>query len=463
MTPLQQARASYRQWTDAALREAIASTAQLTLAAAGTLALATGTAAYWANAKDPSRVFAATGAIATCAAGAYAAYKWVDCPADWETWKRLNSGENRAHLATTMAQAQADQLKQLVLAWGQPQGRSEYLSPAPELSQPPTTSLSLSTSDLALTLGRDLRSSIIVGQSRSGKGFAVAHALRHAKVHHPDLKIWVIDPKADPQEQAYWDCCDRVHARPLLAFSTVAEVKEWTRQVDAFIKEFKVAPGPKLLILDEALGVKEFTGKWFKGLMAGFNYLCSTGASQGCYGWIISQTSNAEDFNISGGARNVYRGIALVHSADLGLIRNKTTFFSGRPSQELLQVTGRAFYDSAGDYWGAVPGYPPLSRTVSQPPHSSRRLALERAWAIPALSPNAATVLEYLQRRNQRAQLTGGNAEPIDVAELCHNLTAPPYRLGRGDTREAIAELATARLATLRDGAVTLRDPSQPG
>jgi hypothetical protein len=463
MTPLQQARASYRQWTDAALREAIASTAQLTLAAAGTLALATGTAAYWANAKIPSRVFAATGAMATCAAGAYAAYKWIDCPADWETWRRLNSGENRAHLATTMANAQADQLKQLVLAWGQPQGRSEYLSPAPMLSEPPTTSLPLSTADLALTLGRDLRSAIIVGQPRSGKGFAVAHALRHAKVHHPDLKIWVIDPKADPKEQVYWDCCDRVLAQPLSAFPTGAEVGEWMRQVDAFIEAFKASTGPKLLILDEALGVKEVTKKWFKGLMAGFNYLCSTGASRGCYGWILSQTPNADDFGISGGARNVYRRILLIHGADLGLIQNNSTFFSGQPSPELLQITGRVFYDSAADQWGAVPGYPPLSRTVSQPPHSSRRLALERSWAIPALSPNAATVLEYLQRRDQRAQLTGGNAEPIEVVALCHNLTAPPYHLGRGETREAIAELATARLATLRDGAVTLRDPSQPG
>jgi hypothetical protein len=459
MTPLQQARASYRQWTDAALREAIASTAQLTLAAAGTLALATGTAAYWAKAKDPSQVFAATGAIATCAAGAYAAYKWIDCPADWETWKRLNSGENRANLASTMAEAQADQVKQLVLAWGQPQGRFEYLSPEPE----PLPALPLSTTDLALTLGRDLRSAIIVGQPRSGKGFAVAHALRHAKVHHPALGIWVIDPKADPQEQAYWDCCDRVLAQPLSAFPTGAEVGEWMRQVDAFIEAFKAAPGPKLLILDEALGVKEVTKKWFKGLMAGFNYLCSTGASRGCYGWLLSQTPNADDFGISGGARNVYRRILLIHGADLGLIQNNSTFFSGQPTPELLQLTGRVFYDSAANQWGAVPSYPALSRTVSQQPHRSRRIALERAWSIPALSPNAATVLEYLQRRDQRAQLTGGNAEPIDVSALCHNLTAQPYRLGRSDTRDAIAELATARLALLRDGAVTLRDPSQPG
>ncbi|NJL83574.1 MAG: hypothetical protein HC890_12615 [Chloroflexaceae bacterium] len=458
MSPIQEARAVYREWTDAALREAIASTAQLALATGGTIVLGLGTAAYWDAAKYPSKVFAATGLVATAATACYAAYKWIDCPADWQTWKHLNSGENRAHLAATMATAQADQIKQLVLSW-QPQ-RQECFSPvSPESIT--VTSLPLSTDNLALSLGRNLSSALVVGQPGAGKGLAIAHAIRHAKIHHPDLKIWVIDPKADPQEQTYWEPCDRILAHPLAAFSTAVEINHFCLAVDAMIAEFREVTGPKLLILDEALGVKELAPKWFKGLMAGFNYLCSTGRSRQCYGWIISQTPNADDFGISGGARNVYRRILMLHQQNLGLVANNSTFFNGRPSDELLQLTGRVFYDSLTDLWGAVPVYPVPQATGGSASRKSRRDSLESAWSIPALSPAAATVLEYLQRREQRHSLDDGNAPPIDVVDLAHNLTAKPYQLSRPVCREAIAELATARLAVLRDGGVSLRAISQ--
>lgn len=456
MNYLKLARNQYRAWTDAALREAIASSAQLAAAVGGTAVLSFGVAAYCLHAKAPSRLFAGLGIGATVSTAAYAAYKAVDCPADWETWRRLNSGENRAGLATAIAQAQAGQVQRLVMAWeNSSNDRADYLSPAMVSTAPPPVPPPVAH-DIALSMGRDLRSALVVGQPRSGKGFMVAHAIRQAKTHHPDLTIWVIDPKADPSEQMYWEGCDRILAHPLEAFSTNAEVNHFLLAVDDFVKNFSAIPGPKLLIFDEALGVKEKAPQWFKGLMASFNYLCSTGASRRQYGWMLSQTPNAADFGISGGARNVYRRILMIHHGDLGLLLNKTTFFEGRPDEAILSLTGRAFYDSAAQSWAAAPVYPPL-RPGPVLTATSRRDVLESAWSMPALSPDAATVLEYLQRRAVRAAIAPQDSGPIDVSSLAHNLTAAPYKMPRPGCRKAVAELAAARLVELRDGAIALR------
>jgi hypothetical protein len=205
--------------------------------------------------------------------------------------------------------------------------------------------------------------------------------------------------------------------------------------------------------------------RWFKGIMAGFNHLCSTGRSKGIYGWMMSQTPNADDFGISGGARNVYRRILLLCSDDLGLISNKTSFFSGAPTPEQLASTGRVFFDSLGEAWGVVPRYPDISEPARERVSTggeSRHERLERVFAAdaatprheelyhsePALSPAAKTALDYLKR----------NGPFIEASKLAHNLSGKPYQLQRSQTRAAIDELIAAKAIHLRDGLIAL-DP----
>ncbi|MBN8563433.1 MAG: ATP-binding protein [Leptolyngbya sp. UWPOB_LEPTO1] len=239
------------------------------------------------------------------------------------------------------------------------------------------------TEDIAKSLAEHLQSTLIVGQPGAGKGLTIAYATRWIKQLHPDCQIWAIDPKSDPAEADYWKMCDRLLQCPIRPFTPAEDMEAIQDAIDNFIAEFQNSHAPmKLLIFDEALAVKEKTGKWFKGLMAGFNALCSMGRSSKQYGWLVSQSPNTDDFGISGGTRNVYRRVLLLAKSNQGLIANRSTFFSGEPTQSQLNETGRVYFDSITNSWGITPVYPDLVRDVpanSEPrtEPKSRRISLE--------------------------------------------------------------------------------------
>ncbi|MBD1856586.1 MULTISPECIES: hypothetical protein [Leptolyngbya] len=237
--------------------------------------------------------------------------------------------------------------------------------------------------DIAKSLAEHLQSTLIVGQPGAGKGLTIAYATRWIKQLHPDCQIWAIDPKSDPSEVDYWKSCDRLLQCPIRPFTPAEDMEAIQDAIDNFIAEFQNLHAPmKLLIFDEALAVKEKTGQWFKGLMAGFNALSSMGRSSKQYGWLVSQSPNTSDFGISGGTRNVYRRVLLLAKSNQGLIANRSTFFSGEPTQSQLNETGRVYFDSITNSWGITPVYHDLVRDVpakSEPKiePKSRRISLE--------------------------------------------------------------------------------------
>jgi hypothetical protein len=255
----------------------------------------------------------------------------------------------------------------------------------------PVQSRSDSAIDIAASLAAPLKSSIIVGQPGAGKGLTVAYATRAIKQTRPEISIWVIDPKSDPGEAAYWLAADRVLAEPIPAFPSGEDIEDFQGKVDRFVDEFKAVLGPKLLIVDEVLAIKELMPQWFKGFSVACNHLASTGRSRAVYVWLISQSPNASDFGISGGARNVFRRVLLLAADDLGLIANNSTFFSGQPSAALLRQTGRVAFDSLGGKWAAVPRYTDLADSafsMTLPTQvideESRHDRLERTFDLPA-------------------------------------------------------------------------------
>jgi hypothetical protein len=197
-----------------------------------------------------------------------------------------------------------------------------------------------------------LKSTLVVGQPGAGKGLLVWDALESLKKSQPDIRIWGIPMKDDPEEvQARWGACDELYPDPLPAFG---DTHEWQSGADEFVQDFAESRGPKLLIIDEALGLKERTGSWWKGFVSSANHMASTGRSQRIYVWILSQTPNAGDFGVSGGARNVFRRILLIHSEDKGILQNRTTFATYPGPEELKKLfrkSDRIVYDSLRDKW----------------------------------------------------------------------------------------------------------------
>ncbi|BAS54257.1 hypothetical protein NIES2135_04910 [Leptolyngbya boryana NIES-2135] len=254
---------------------------------------------------------------------------------------------------------------------------------APMVQSVASTAQKQASEDIAKSLAEHLQSTLIVGQPGAGKGLTIAYATRWIKQLHPECEIWAIDPKSDPAEADYWKMCDRLLQCPIRPFTPAEDMEAIQDAIDNFIAEFQNSHAPmKLLIFDEALAVKEKTGKWFKGLMAGFNALCSMGRSSKQYGWLVSQSPNTDDFGISGGTRNVYRRVLLLAKSNQGLIANRSTFFSGEPTQSQLNETGRVYFDSITNSWGITPVYPDLVRDVpvnseSKSEPKSRRVSLE--------------------------------------------------------------------------------------
>lgn len=299
---------------------------------------------------------------------------------------------------------------------------AQSFAPAVRAETPP--SAPTTAIDIAASLAAPIKSSIIVGQPGAGKGLAVAYATRAIKAAHPEVSIWVIDPKSDPGEAAYWLACDRVLDEPIPAFPSGEDIEDFQSKVDRFVDEFKAVLGPKLLIVDETLAIKELMPGWFKGFSVACNHLASTGRSRAVYVWLISQTPNASDFGISGGARNVFRRVLLLAADDLGLIANNSTFFSGQPSAALLRQTGRVAFDSLGGKWAAVPQYPDL--TIQSMTHvmpapivdeESRHDRLERMF----IAPPAEVAHEQFydpQATKEAASFDEWNQYPIHQAVL---------------------------------------------
>jgi hypothetical protein len=103
----------------------------------------------------------------------------------------------------------------------------------------------------AQDLGENPQSALIVGVPGAGKGVTVSVAVRVLKERNPNLKVFVIDPKASQKERGYWESiADDYRCFSLKNCEDPDEGAAWLlRCMDAFRR----LPGPKLCIFDELM------------------------------------------------------------------------------------------------------------------------------------------------------------------------------------------------------------------
>lgn len=234
--------------------------------------------------------------------------------------------------------------------------------------------------NIAEKLGAVLKNTIIVGAQGSGKGFTVAHSVLAAMEFHPGVKFYFVDPKADgenyfsgiiPDERVF------VKATPSASEIRDAEhteadpVRAWLDSLWAFLTKFETDKNA-VLIFDEMADIQDTVTKaeWIH-LRRFANKAATKGRSSKRYIWQMTQSPNLEDLGLTGGKLKLYRKVALVLADqsnsdwDTSLLRSKTEFFEGAPTQAVLG--DRMAYDSLTGGWFATIPLGPLPKADAAP------------------------------------------------------------------------------------------------
>ena len=464
------------------LCDALRSSARTAASFGVAAAIAMGGLSYARNAVEPSSWLLRFLAASQAASLAATAFFLTSARMDWAEWSEANA--QRSEIMVSGFRSQAEAINQGALLWHawqsaaaqhsikmafeQQRGGGAIATRAATIEDKGTLVLPPSPHDPAYTLGTDPTSALIAGVPGSGKGTVVANALQHLRVHRPDVKVFVLDPKADPKERGNWRGADVVQARHIAEMEP-HETVEWFY---AFLDKFLDHRGPKLLIIDEGsalLATLKLVKDGDKRLKAFLAHVTSMGPSRDEMLWLLVQIVHVADLGLSGGYRSVLKAVAIASPKNRQALNAfLSTGFVETPGagecsiDDLMRASpcGRAVFDGASARWyplAALPnvcGYDRDTRSfdatgaaAAPAPAAAVEVQGDRRRAWPSgLGTAATTVADYLRR----------NGPIAEVSRIEANLSGTPYRMARAATRAAVAELQRAGVVDLRDGVAAL-------
>jgi len=240
--------------------------------------------------------------------------------------------------------------------------------PEPQSAAPANTFLT--PVDIALEMAKVPKSTIIAASPRVGKGVVVSMAIAYLKQLHPDLEIWLIDPKDEPTERHYWAGIDpdkRCHF-DLRDFDVDVEgaIEVFSEHLTRFNRSPKHR---KLLIIDEFVTLNQKCAGTFMNQLKDFIVgICSSGEVNpdmgiGRFVWAITQSPYVSDLGFkTKAALATFQRIFLLSKASINLyqLAVSASFVPAGFEQKmnrLLEATGRIFYYSRTDYWRPIPIY----------------------------------------------------------------------------------------------------------
>ncbi|MGB3298307.1 MAG: hypothetical protein WBA76_08550, partial [Phormidesmis sp.] len=248
----------------------------------------------------------------------------------------------------------------------------------------------LLTHDISRAIASELKSTVLLGAPRAGKGYALAKALELL----PDsVDLWLIDPKNDPNESHYWH---PVPANQRVRFDvTTLDPDAVDDKVSSLFERFLLASSSdraKLLIVDECSpGLsKGMTPKAYKAFMGRLATICSVGPSKGKFVWIMAQASTVEDLAMTSGNKASFR-LAAVGHAD----KTEKSWYSSL--KRSMQVETPA--DALTGYIQMLDGEWGYAQPFQLTPTDTHRAAVE-----PEFSPESQAVLEYFQQQPEKTR-----------------------------------------------------------
>ena len=272
----------------------------------------------------------------------------------------------------------------------------QLLKPAEASTEAAALAALLPVHNLSQAISQTLKSTVLLGAPRAGKGYAMAKAIQQLP---STVDLWLIDPKDDSNESYYWS---RVPVRQRCRFDvTTLEPDAVTAKVTGLFEQFLIAPSsperPKLLIVDECSpGLsKGMTPKAYKAFMGRLSTICSVGPSKGKFVWIMAQASTVEDLAMTSGNKASFRLCAVGHAQ-----RTEKSWFSSL--QRSMQIDTPAvelsgYIQMIDGEWGYAAPFE-VTRQIHKSEDRDRAAAEQRE---PSLSQQSREVLSYFSNRSR--------------------------------------------------------------
>jgi hypothetical protein len=204
---------------------------------------------------------------------------------------------------------------------------------------------------------------IIVGIPGSGKGMLVSNAIREAKRKHPDLKVFVIDPKADPKELDYYKgCCDVLKMYPCMD-AKPSSVAAWAEAAFDEYAIYAQKHDQTLLIVDEGtmLGNKLSQAKSTL-LVDKLTSYTSGGDSTGRNVWFMMQSPYVSGASLNLSTTSQMVSIVIASKENIGALSQwkAAKIFKNLSLDTVSELveqseTGRAFYYGKTGKWYIMP------------------------------------------------------------------------------------------------------------
>jgi hypothetical protein len=249
--------------------------------------------------------------------------------------------------------------------------------------------------NISRVIASQLKSTVVLGAPRSGKGYAIAHAV---ELLPPTVDLWLIDPKDDPNESHYWQ---RIPESQRLRFDvTTLPPNDVNQRVTSLFNRYLAAESsaerPKLLIVDEcAPGLaKGMTGKAYRAFMGRLSTICSVGPSKGKFVWIMAQASTVDDLAMSNGNKASFRLVAVGHAQ-----QTEGSWYRSLKRSMGLETPAPAltgYIQMVDGEWGYAEPFE-VTRQFNEP-EDSHRAAAQRE---PSFSQQSREVLSYFSSRSK--------------------------------------------------------------
>jgi hypothetical protein len=208
-----------------------------------------------------------------------------------------------------------------------------------------------------------ISNTIIVGIPGSGKGMLVSNAIREAKRKHPNLKVFVVDPKADPKELEYYSKSCDIHKLYPCMDAKPATVAAWAEAAFDEYAKYAQANERTLLIVDEGtmLGNKLQQARSTL-LIDKLTAYTSGGDSAGRNVWFIMQSPYVGGASLNLGTTSQMTSIVIAFRENIGAIAQwkSAKIFKQLSLDEVSELieqseTGRAFYYGKTGKWYMMP------------------------------------------------------------------------------------------------------------